>query len=285
MTTIKTNKCPVCDQFDPNEFQHVEDVDNTTRVKCNRCNTIFFLTDPPVTTSYTTEYIYRFFKSDYLKKAAFSAAYLSDFARVYYKDPSILEVGLGNGFVAGMLSTFGFNVWGNDIDTDLLYFIQKKYNLPLLAGDFTMLKTEKKFDIIYASQTLEHCNDPHAFFNKAFELLNPHGILIIETPDIKYHNLNFTRWRHFETRNKFEHLVLFSEASLRYLASATLLKPQFLHSDTVFQSLIGVFSKDTLNPPKIEDLTPQDRFGEALREAFFKEKSASLLSPPPLTEP
>ena len=268
----QTNSCPVCLSFDPNEFQIVESVDKTDRVLCKRCGTIFFLTDPPAHVVYDAEYISRFFKPDYLKKAAFSAAYLSDFARVYFSNPSFLEVGLGNGFVSAMLRHFGYNVWGNDVDTDLLYFIRKKYDIPLLPGDFTQLKTELRFDIIYSSQTLEHCANPRAFFNKAFDLLNPHGILIIETPDIFYHNVSMKRWHHFETRGKFEHLVMFSERSLRYLASATTLNTAFCHSDGVFQALMAVFTKGELNPPILANLTPQDRFGQALQPAFFGKK-------------
>lgn len=272
MTHTTTNSCPVCLSFDPNEFQIIETVDQVDRVLCNRCNTIFFLTDPPAQTVYNAEYISRFFRSDYLKKAAFSAAYISDFARVYFSNPSILEVGLGNGFVSATLRQFGYNVWGNDVDTDLLYFIRKKYDIPLLPGDFTQLKTDLRFDIIYSAQTLEHCNNPRAFFNKVFNLLNPHGILIIETPDIRYHNQNMKRWHHFETRGPFEHLVMFSEQSLRYLASATVFKTAFCTSDPVFQSLMGIFSKEELNPPNLANLTPQDRFGKALQPVFFEKK-------------
>ena len=270
------NSCPVCLSFDLNEFQLIETVDGINRVRCKRCDTIFFLTDPPAGVVYNAEYISRFFKQDYLKKAAFSAAYLSDFARAYFNNPSILEVGIGNGFVTAMLKHFGYNIWGNDVDTDLLYFIRKKYDIPLLPGDFTQLKTDLKFDIIYSAQTIEHCNNPRAFFNKVFDLLNPHGILIIETPDIRYREAGPGRWHHFETRGKFEHLVMFSDQSLRYLASATLLKPQFLGTDRVFQALIGIFTKGELNPPKIEDLTPQDRFGTLLQPFFFAKNSGTL---------
>jgi 2-polyprenyl-3-methyl-5-hydroxy-6-metoxy-1,4-benzoquinol methylase len=272
MTTTLSNTCPVCFSFNQYEFTVIETVENVQRVKCNRCNTIFFLTDPPAQTVYDANYISRFFKSDYLKKAAFSAAYLSDFARVYFKDPSILEVGLGNGVTTALLRHFGYNVWGNDVDTDLLYFIKRKFDIPLLPGDFTALKTDLRFDIIYSAQTLEHCNNPRAFFNKAFELLNPHGLLIIETPDIKYCNQNMKRWHHFETRGPFEHLVMFSEQSLGYLADFTGLDPLFFHSDQVFQSLMGVFARKGINPPNLGNLTPQDRFGRALQPVFFGEK-------------
>lgn len=268
----QTNSCPVCLSFDPNEFQIIESVDKVDRVICKRCKTIFFLTEPPAQTVYTAEYISRFFRSDYLKKAAFSAAYISDFARAYFENPSILEVGIGNGFVCSMLHSFGYNTWGNDVDTDLLYFIRKKYNVPLLPGDFTSLKTNLKFDIIYSSQTIEHCNNPRAFFQKAFDLLNPHGLLIIETPDIAYFDQKLKRWHHFDTRGKFEHLVMFSEQSLRYLANCTILKPLFFHSDPVFQSIMGIFSKGEINPPRIENLAPQDRFGAGLQPVFFRKK-------------
>jgi SAM-dependent methyltransferase len=266
------NPCPVCLSFNPDEMRKVESVKSVDRVLCSRCNTIFFSTDPPSQTVYDKEYISRFFRTDYLKKAAFSAAYISDFARAYFQDPSILEVGIGNGIVSSLLRQFGYNVWGNDVDTDLLYFIKKKYDLPLLQGDFTQLKTDLRFDIIYSAQTLEHCNNPRAFFQKAFELLNQHGILIIETPDIKYHNQSLKRWHHFETRGDFEHLVMFSEQSLEYLANFTGLDPLFFHSDPVFQSIMAVYAKKGLNPARMGNLTPYDRFGRALGPVFFGQK-------------
>ena len=66
----------------------------------------------------------------------------------------------------------------------------KMYNFALsksrnvIYGDFLKTSFKKKFDILFASQVLEHIDEPDTF-NKCNEVLSKDGILHIDVPNDK----------------------------------------------------------------------------------------------------
>ena len=53
----------------------------------------------------------------------------------------------------------------------------------VIFGDFFKNLILKKFDVLFASQVVEHIDNPNIFFNKCFEVLNNNGILHIDVPN------------------------------------------------------------------------------------------------------
>lgn len=78
----------------------------------------------------------------------------------------ILEVGCGNGNIAIPLGYFGYDVLAIDMDQSSLEYAKKKNifsNVHFEKIKFEDLQINQKFDIIIASEVLEHIVDPKQF--------------------------------------------------------------------------------------------------------------------------
>lgn len=102
----------------------------------------------------------------------------------------ILDVGCGTGIVTKPLIEKGFDVYSIDIDKkacDKCRMINKN----TYCIDFTKVNAKKfpLFNTIIMADALEHIKEDMTTLNKAFEMLNPGGELLISVP---YHNFFWT---------------------------------------------------------------------------------------------
>jgi SAM-dependent methyltransferase len=97
----------------------------------------------------------------------------------------ILDVGCGTGLNAAHLARQGHDVVGIDLSPVAIEkFRAQGYNgfvcdieagpLPLHAGSF---------DLVYASEVIEHCVDTASFLHSAHLVLRPGGTLLLSTPN------------------------------------------------------------------------------------------------------
>lgn len=97
----------------------------------------------------------------------------------------ILDVGCGTGSLITLpLGSLGYNILGIDIDKASIDFALKNniYN----NVSFKQERIENiydKYDIIIASELLEHLENPLEFLNILETKLNENGIIIITTPN------------------------------------------------------------------------------------------------------
>ena len=134
-----------------------------------------------------------------------------------------LEVGYAVPYILKELDERGWLTWAIDINPALT----GKGNL--YKGDFTNYdfsisgqnikdatgeeKIQRKFDLIWMGHVLEHFADPIVALKRAYELLDPKGVVFIATPDIDFINkTGVVGYPHFKCR---EHNVLWSERALK----------------------------------------------------------------------
>ena len=105
----------------------------------------------------------------------------------YPSEISILELGCGIGAVSFPLSSFGFKLVGIDIDQDSIKSCNAKNPFPetasYIVSDAQTLSLEKKFDIVVATEILEHCPHPERVVDTLYKHLNADGIGIVTTPN------------------------------------------------------------------------------------------------------
>lgn len=98
----------------------------------------------------------------------------------------ILDVGCGGGrSLKSLHLAYGCRAVG--IDMDATEAVARKF----CAAPITMLRGEflsydfsgATFDVVYASHLIEHLPDPKGFLQKAYSILKPAGLCIIETPN------------------------------------------------------------------------------------------------------
>jgi len=153
-----------------------------------------------------------------ISKAGIMAAAIGEFCKKNMQNPTILEAGCGNGLTLWLLARQGFKVKGLEPDPAWCLKLVESLEIPMIIGKFEAADFKEKFDLVYSSHTIEHCEDPHAWFDRAFDLLNPGGYFWLDTPDSYYHDKQLGRWHHFETRHPLEHLCILGVDSLMYLA-------------------------------------------------------------------
>jgi 2-polyprenyl-3-methyl-5-hydroxy-6-metoxy-1,4-benzoquinol methylase len=128
----------------------------------------------------------------------------------------ILEIGFGNG--AGLLAAakLGFQTFGIDLDpvsVSNATLLAQKHSLRLtcLKGDVSALAgLNMKFDIIKASQILEHIRDPIEFLSEIGRSQDVGGFLIIECPN----NDAAFWWLKNSTRRMFNRLNYYNSLKL-----------------------------------------------------------------------
>ncbi len=92
---------------------------------------------------------------------------------------SVLEIGCATGVLAEPFGENGVQYTGIEIEPALAEIAQKKTQRPILSQDF-MNHTGGPYDVIFASQVLEHVPNPVPFLRKARGLC---GLLHLDVPN------------------------------------------------------------------------------------------------------
>jgi 2-polyprenyl-3-methyl-5-hydroxy-6-metoxy-1,4-benzoquinol methylase len=118
----------------------------------------------------------------------------------------ILDVGCGDGVISEPLIKKGHFVAAVDLPTVATVGAKSKVS-QVMAGDAeTLAFADGTFDLVIASEVLEHLWSPESFINEAYRTLKPRGYLIIETPE-GIAGLNYDSHMNFYTVEKLEKLL------------------------------------------------------------------------------
>ena len=112
---------------------------------------------------------------------------INDFLK-NHSDPSLLDIGSGEGWALQFFKNKGWSVTGIDYSEHSC----KKFNPEvldnLLLGDIykniqNLISGKKRFSVIWMKHVLEHVIDPLALLRDCRALLKDNGILVIEVPN------------------------------------------------------------------------------------------------------
>lgn len=134
--------------------------------------------------------------------------------------PRILDVGCADGLLVRRAHARGWESWGIDISRSVIERAKQRADGAASAGRLVagVLEThdfaEVRFDALVMSDMIEHVHDPYPPLKRAFELLQPGGVLLIETPNQAglMRRLMGARWAMYRPP---EHLLYFNPGSLR----------------------------------------------------------------------
>lgn len=97
----------------------------------------------------------------------------------------VLDVGCGDGVISEPIAKLGNDVASVDLPT-ITMLAHKRRVSSVVSGDAEhMAFAESSFDVVLASEVVEHLWNPHGFFDEAFRVLTADGWLIVETPEGK----------------------------------------------------------------------------------------------------
>jgi len=96
----------------------------------------------------------------------------------------ILDVGVGTGSNLRMLREEGYrNVTGIDLNQMAVRFCMEKGFTSIALGDATRLPfADRQFDVVLATDTIEHIEDDRAALREIFRVLAPGGCAVIVVP-------------------------------------------------------------------------------------------------------
>jgi 2-polyprenyl-3-methyl-5-hydroxy-6-metoxy-1,4-benzoquinol methylase len=99
----------------------------------------------------------------------------------------LLDAGCGNGRLAALLASEGYDVTGVDLSSDGVQIARSdnpscRFEV-VAAGDGMLEQLDvEPFDLLVSTEVIEHLYDPHAFIEAARDALRPGGMFIVSTP-------------------------------------------------------------------------------------------------------
>lgn len=132
-----------------------------------------------------------FYDERWLSKLRLNSNDLIRFMRIleYYlitglREPKALDLGCGNGWIAGFFSNF-CNVRAIDFSKSSISVATRKYpSVKFKSGDlFETFFEENDFDIVISNEVIEHVHQQQRYIEIASSYLKKGGYLILSTPN------------------------------------------------------------------------------------------------------
>lgn len=96
---------------------------------------------------------------------------------------SVLDIGCGTGDYIEIFNNYGVNYLGVDLSSYAIDKLKIKYpEMSFICGDIFKVELDKKFDVIFLSEVLEHIIDEQKLLKKINNLLKTNGVLILSVP-------------------------------------------------------------------------------------------------------
>lgn len=145
----------------------------------------------------------------------------------------LLDVGCAMGVLLEEAERSGIVACGIDISRDAVAYCRSR-KLSVQSGTLQALNKKLQygsFDVLTAFQVIEHERDPIGFIRRIHKLLKSDGLVVIATPDYGgfWRKIMGRRWFGFAHP---EHVILFSEKSMRTLLAKAGFRDIHIHMDT-----------------------------------------------------
>jgi 2-polyprenyl-3-methyl-5-hydroxy-6-metoxy-1,4-benzoquinol methylase len=136
------------------------------------------------------------------------AAWKDRFCERNHRKPSFLDVGCGRGQQLLVFDELGFDVTGIDMSPIQVDWIKQRSNFPVITASWEDFPSDRRFDCVLASHVIEHVSAPVLFMRKLLSLLEPDGLLLIETPVIFDHGSSQEKYCDIYHTLFFDHFTL-----------------------------------------------------------------------------
>lgn len=130
-------------------------------------------------------------KPKYVFRAGRAAKYriqsLTDFLKATYRDVtglSMLDVGAGGGEVVFAANQAGIRACGIEPNEGYSDFASDAYGIKVVTAHLDEIE-QQQYSVVTMFHVLEHMPNPRKVFKKLFQLIEAHGFLVVEVPNIE----------------------------------------------------------------------------------------------------
>jgi SAM-dependent methyltransferase len=132
------------------------------------------------------------------------------------KQPSVLDIGCGNGGYLASLAARGWRVAGHDLDPIAAANASQLLGVEIKTGPLSEMNYDEMFDVVMTSHVLEHVEDLRELMMTTKRLVRPGGRVLHFTPNgsCLQHKILGRKWRGLEPPR---HLVILGPRSAQLL--------------------------------------------------------------------
>ncbi len=229
--------CPVCHNNHFYKWERFGDKLQYTYVLCKKCHLVYLNPRPVYDDTFIFD-AYEFYAENdkryeltdgyYLTQTDFEAWETEIIAQYDKKRTHLLEIGTATGKFIYRAKTLYPKITGIDVSKRMAKLVKENLDIDVVTEKFEYFSTQDKFSCINMSHVLEHYPYPHKWLQKAKEILDADGILVISVPNmfsldrivknlIKRMRLFINKWESWRTP---DHLFEPTVKSMKFLLKA-----------------------------------------------------------------
>lgn len=190
----ETVACPVCESKECKVYERFGSALQYTYVKCSNCGMIYQSPRPTynqhfIDAAYAEYYQY----ADNLQlndlteiresSVGMFKKEIEHISQYDKKKTAVLDIGSGMGTFLYAARPVYQEAVGLDVSEQMASFVEKHLGVKVYVEQFEHFTYPKKFSLIHMSHVIEHVPHPNLWLQKAKEMLDDEGILVINVPN------------------------------------------------------------------------------------------------------
>ena len=191
---------------------------------------------------------------------------------------SVLDVGCGLGDLLSVFQENGWQCLGIEFNKFAAEFARNQFGLRVIARSiFDFKPDERQFECVMLWGVLEHFTHPQVVLNKAYQLLKPGGLLVLEVPS---GDSLLVRYCEFHGGDKVDriiegdrHIMLFSERTLTEMVARSGFRRIHLQSNGLDADTLLRLEQETCSPEfvaRLQETIDAVMSGDLLRGFWMK---------------
>ena len=192
--------CPFCKKAD---YDIILDFVYYNLVRCSDCGLTYVNPQPKA------EATYDIYDDNYLNyllaNAERSISFFQEKVQIIQNiipSGKVLDIGFGAGYFLKLMMERCYNVYGVEISQSACSFVKSKHQIEkVYCCDLLNADLRDIFDIITFWDSLQGMPQPIEHIEKATQLLNPGGLMVIQVPNRSASNINYAKFLYKLNKN------------------------------------------------------------------------------------